>query len=773
MKKPLEGVPTREEIITEPLSLTFNRNLSDEQVLHFARQFINGENLFVGACPKEIVPFNCKNIDFAMEVTSSPNTYLLFMHGLSPLYILSKSYKITGDNIFLFHATQFLNDWVAYDRTTVNKPARMWSDHAVALRTECLIYYLRATNKDSDEEILALLEQHGKWLLDAKNYTKNHNHGIFQDAALYKAGIILNNNQFKENSLKRVTQQIRYAYPFEVHIENSMSYNMGMTNWLLILNILFNANESSLEGVIKTAFDNALRFLLYAYRPDLSIPAFGDTRGAKLGRRNPIVDYGSPFLSYISSKGIQGELPTENMAFFKDDGYAFVRSSFKAEDKDASWLMFKSGFNNNTHKHKDDLSICWFSKGRDILIDPGMYNYMVGNKYHDYLCSVNAHSSISVAGKNYYISENITNRAGLLGVSNQADNIYRFHGYNNLYHGIELYRDVIYVDENTLVLIDFAISEKKHCYVQNFHFHESINITSVTTDTLTATLDEDWNLTLTQLISAQSVLQYEGEKAGYDSMSLRSVGIAETVDTKSVKFFQDTVEDGKIFITLLQLHKSNESSSHFEKVIESGKEYLNVRNLSFEIIPKKSFKTPYYNITVEETNSSATCTMGGRAVISLLNHVSGRVLKSTELLPCNDKVVFKLESRSQYAIKRKSTLNGITVEELLGSIVYDELSDNFKVRKFRKRPFVKGQSVSSIGNNTFAFKILTEGFSAIETKWYIYRNGSSHLYHGSLDDSFEHDFDKESPGTYTVIFRITDKFFGEVAMGNFEEIAIK
>ncbi len=63
------------------------------------------------------------------------------------------------------------------------------------------------------------------------------------------------------------------------------------------------------------------------------------------------------------------------------------RNYWGMEDTDpaaATWTMFKAGYLSKTHKHADDLSFMLYSKGYDIFVDPGWYNYISGSKYKDY-----------------------------------------------------------------------------------------------------------------------------------------------------------------------------------------------------------------------------------------------------------------------------------------------------------------------------------------------------------------------------------------------------
>ena len=86
------------------------------------------------------------------------------------------------------------------------------------------------------------------------------------------------------------------------------------------------------------------------------------------------------------------------------------------ETKIAEFLakgLNESGYLSSTHKHADDLSFVLYTKGHDIFIDPGMFNYMTGNEVHDYLISALAHNTVTVDELTYSVSMSNSSKVGL------------------------------------------------------------------------------------------------------------------------------------------------------------------------------------------------------------------------------------------------------------------------------------------------------------------------------------------------------------------------
>lgn len=754
--------------IIKPLIIHILDDIKLVNHIAFAEEIYNGSNLIVldKFCDTEI-PFDIEKIDWEMQVTSSPNSYLLYLHGFNPIYFLTDAYIETTDRKYLDFAGKIIDSWREYNEKTEPKVRQAWYDHTVSLRAENLIFFVSAMT-ESDKEynasmMYAILEEHAEWLSDEKNYVKNHNHGIFEDIALYKLGLFINKKIYCDKAYERLEQQIKYAYPYIVHIENSMGYNIGMLDLLEKLNFLFVSDGSGLHTLIERVISKSMEFLLYAYRPNLSLPAYGDTFGALSDTRGSIKDWDSPYLEWISSNGKRGEKPDKNTAFFRDDGYAFARSSFDAETmKDAAWLMFRSGFNNITHKHKDDLSVVWFAKDRNILIDPGMYNYMQGSKYHDYTNSVSAHCSVSVDDNDYYIGENVTNRAGMLDFVIENGGC-RFKGYNNLYYGVCIDRDIISINENTLVIIDNMQSDKTHKYTQTFHFHEDVRIESVDTNTMTAAVSDEWKLSIRQIEPVENVRITSGESSDGD-MSVRSIGMNKVTPTNSVMF--ETQQ--KQFVSVLQLYREQQDLYDCAKM----NDHLLLNGQKYKLSARKRFQHLLGDMRiVDDTLVVISDDEDCQVTISLLNQSNGKVMISKKINQDDyGSVAFtSLRNDLRYAVKRITKKGFETLEELLGFVSHDDKEFCCEeIPNEERRPFVLGQSFIK-EEETYRFKIQTIGFHSTAVKWYIYRNGASFDYKNG-DDEFEYTF--KEPGVYFVAFRILDRYFGEIAKGNFAEIKI-
>ena len=107
----------------------------------------------------------------------------------------------------------------------------VWHDHGSALRANSIIYFALVSDEagELDEEkaffLRKLIKRHCDFLAREDKYTKNHNHGIFQDQSLLYCAYFMDDNdsdKLIELALKRLQGQIEFAFNSEkVHVENS------------------------------------------------------------------------------------------------------------------------------------------------------------------------------------------------------------------------------------------------------------------------------------------------------------------------------------------------------------------------------------------------------------------------------------------------------------------------------------------------------------------------------------------------------------------------
>ena len=193
-----------------------------------------------------------------------------------------------------------------------------------------------------------------------------------------------------------------------VHVENSPAYQMGVVELFYQIAEFLSSQGDSFGSDLYDDVMLSLDFMSWAIKPNgilAEIGVTGSQNGTLKKTDDSMEKYGNSYLSYAATLGDIGEKPEELSAWYPKSGYYFGRSSWgedTTEYTDSTWTMFKAGYLSRTHKHADDISFMLYSKGYDILVDPGWYNYMSGNKYREYVISSHAHNTVIVDEKSYF-----------------------------------------------------------------------------------------------------------------------------------------------------------------------------------------------------------------------------------------------------------------------------------------------------------------------------------------------------------------------------------
>ncbi|MFD0961827.1 heparinase II/III domain-containing protein [Paenibacillus chungangensis] len=758
----------------EPLYL--EKRLDADDVVEYAEMLINNQ-LIVNEKIKNEVRYDISTIDWNMTVTQSPNTYSLYLHTLRPVYYLVKAYEITNNDKYLQTANLMVESWVDYDQTTTNKNRYTWYDHSVSERTENILYFavvLRQTNPQNTN-LDDLIEKHAEWLKNDKNYVSKHNHGIFEDGALIKAGYYLNNKEYINHAIDRIDSQLKYAFPNKyVHIENSFGYHMGIMSYLSnMISFLKNVQDDYVTEATNY-LNGAIEFLIYAHKPNLTVPLTGDTLGLLKNEGKIKNNYGNKNLEYVQTQGKSGEMPKDLTKIFLRDGYVIFREHWNNVNFDQStWLMFKSGFQSSTHKHPDDLSLSLYSKGHDIFIDPGMYNYMVGNNIHDFMNNATAHNIVNVANHSYTISMFNSRKTGIHSFS-RLPGYQRVTGYNNIYPNVSIDRSIAYINGNHFIIIDDIQSNNINTYTQTFHLSNEVEIQQLNkADTVLSLINNEYSVLIQQLVEVDNVYSYHGFDDP-DRISLVSAGLNSVIESTTIQFSKSGSSEK--FITSVRIIK-NDDLGHFI----NNKPILTNQGIhfdKFEISVDSRERVPEPEIDVKIDGNIVTLrnNAGSKSEelaysFYLLNKDTGKKeLASTSYSNINE-ITFELDKEKSYAVISYTRNNAMeTKRKLVGFLKYIETTFIFE-KVAPQEPEILNKTVAVTVENKYKFTVELGNMNQYSSKWYIYRNGASYDFISNNSNSIEYTFTE--PGTYTCIYRINDIYFGEVEYGNFDQITIK
>lgn len=750
-------------------------------------------------------PLHCgmvESLDWNVQYTDTPNTFQLYLQSLNSIVYLTSAYEISGNSEYLEYAEKFIRIWNDYKNSEVaDSNIFVWYDHGTALRAENLIYYALVANtngylsNDMYELIVTLIKEHEDFLADEKNYTKNHNHGIFQDRALIYCSYFLENDksgEYLELAKSRLEAQKNYAFTEDmVHVENSPGYQVGVMDlFRIIANFLIQFDDDFGENLYKDTI-NAAEFMAYVTKPNGIVAEIGDTNSSVSGStitsaRMEVFD--NPHLTYASTQGKSGKKPEEMSRCWLNSGYYISHNSWENEEYEMStWQLFKSGYSSKTHKHADDNSFMLYSKGYDVFVDPGWYSYMVGDRYRDYFVSALAHNTVVVDGKTYSPTEENSSKVGFYEYEKEAHYDYVC-GYNEMYDGVSYDRHYYNLGDSIIIWDDINSSEK-HTYTQLFHASEYMNLVSQNDiETVFELADTGYFIRIKQLSSLgkNSIVagDFGKEKFGYISREMGHLGSINTVKYDVVGSNVDiitliTIENGQGDIQNLADIQYDEILKNFQIKSTSGEVFQielkeRCRVADEKIIVKQKDENTFIfennNVGIYETSAeNFVCAW------YVIDKNSAEVSYKTEYSH-NNSFEYKFEVPGDYLIKAytKSQNNRYRCSRIVAAISYD--SEKMQFENVTDRfPFLNlkynGQEMRRIGEKSYQFMVDYNYSWNSNIRWYIYRNGGYFTsFLTNNENEIEYNFEK--PGKYTVIYYLSTPN-GDNEYWNFPEIEIR
>lgn len=308
-----------------------------------------------------------------------------------------------------------------------------WHEHGTAERTISLLFlYLLGQEYDFDWRFMSRIKiaviLHARLLCSEAFYVRHqrirfHNHGMFQDMALFLAGMVFAElpgaEYWRATGIGRLKDMLDAIYPceedFRISYENSFGYHCaGYT----IIEKLARLTSFSSDGAYFMQEAKKIQawadVLRYSTR---QFPAFGDTFRGGTGERYQ-----------------HKSRPDNAFYLMKKSGYAVIRGH---HDDSFFTVVFIASSRSSTHKHCDNLSFTLYFDGIEWLIDPSFYNHEYAKGISKYLRSPEAHNMIYIPGMEYSIAP------GLCQIDGKFDgNNFKLHGEHSCYEEISVKRSM-------------------------------------------------------------------------------------------------------------------------------------------------------------------------------------------------------------------------------------------------------------------------------------------------------------------------------------------
>ena len=762
---------------------------TDDMVLEMANDIIDG-HLWVLDTMESLDYDAIEMLDWDIQYTDSPNSFQLYLQCLNPVMYLTKAYEISNQVAYLEFAEKFIDKWNVYRHSAkASDNPFVWYDHGTALRAETLIYYalVKETIDDNTKmKLYDLILEHAEWLNDDKNYTSNHNHGIFQDRALIYCAKFLRNKDYLEHAKNRLETQKEYAFNDEmIHVENSPGYQVGVMELFRMIAEFLVQYEDDFGQKLYDDVKKSAEFMAYITKPNGYLAEIGDTNS---GTDSSVVTnarlsvFDNKHLTYASTQGMDGEMPNESSVIYAEGGYYVSHNSWDNTNySDSTWQMFKSGYSSRTHKHADDNSFMLYSKGYDIFVDTGWYNYMTGDRYRDYFVSPLAHNTVAVDGQTYSVTAENSGKAGIYDYEKNENYDYVL-GYNEMYNGVSFDRHYYNLGD-AVIIYDNIISAEEHGYEQLFQASEVMEIVYEANDeTLFKLGDTGYYVRVRQLLDVGDFSVVKGdfsdEKYGYIS---RKGGHLDSINTLKYNINARNTD----IITLITIEDSEQNVDKINKIEFN----LSTKRFDIEKVDGKNFsinlgarnRLNVKDITVQQENDNTflfcnKCASDkGKCEYAwyVINKDTAEVIYKCDYdeNPCFE---YSFEGEGCYFIKAyvRSENGRYRTSGIIAAIssrkdhIYEDVTSGFPYLNLE----YNGQSFENISAKKYRFYIDFNYSWNSNINWYVYQNGGYYDSFSKINEkTMEYTFDEK--GSYTVMYYLRTPD-GDNEFRNFAEIVI-
>jgi len=355
---------------------------------------------------------------------------------------LAQAYALTGDSSFAERCVAEIDTWlgnaVPMDRWTV----AAGRDDALRLISWCWVLMLireaAAPNNEWPARVLASIHGHAEHLHRAlSQYCPPPTHLTTEALGLLYAGILFQecpeSSAWRDAAVRVLAAECLIQVSAEgVHVEQSSWFHRLTIEVYLHFLLLAGRNGISLPPHVASAVQRMVEFLLAIRQPDGSIPAIGDSDGARVvtlssrpahdardlfaiaavtfgrsdfawaaGELTPEVAWLTGMEGVRRFEGLQAAPPgNARSRVFPSGGYAVMTTG---PDRDAHQMVIDVGplgcSVSSGHGHADLLSIQCAIFGEPLIVDPGTPCCSGDSKWRDFFRSTAAHSTVIIDGE--------------------------------------------------------------------------------------------------------------------------------------------------------------------------------------------------------------------------------------------------------------------------------------------------------------------------------------------------------------------------------------
>jgi hypothetical protein len=293
------------------------------------------------------------------------------------------AFEVTGDRTYLDWAIARAVSWGRVFNDGNPRGTMAWYDMTTGMRAYRLAYLveqaiLRDAPATALNVLLACVARHQKKLLAPSIFVRNNNHGFYvaagQSAFARRLAPVPGMSTVARSGRQRLAYMARQQFSSDGgHREHSAGYHR------MVLGSFLGVRDAGLltdAGVLRR-LARAEEVLGWLVQPNGELVQVGDTSAEPVRSRH--AESADPHTLFILTGGERGTPNDERLKVLPKTGYAVVRDPQPCDTTDhlrSSYLFLSAAFHSRAHKQADNLTIVWFDREQEILIDAGKFGYV-------------------------------------------------------------------------------------------------------------------------------------------------------------------------------------------------------------------------------------------------------------------------------------------------------------------------------------------------------------------------------------------------------------
>ncbi len=385
----------------------------------------------------------CSSLDYRDVQEVGDCKYVWEPNRHHQLVVLGRAYRLSGDIRFANAVAEQLDSWLKQNPYGVGMNWRSDLELGIRLINWVWALDLIEESKAIDDQLrLRLLDSVSRhiWEIDRKysRYSSVNNHLIGEATGVFVAASYFANlkkaSRWRARSRQILCREIlRQTFPDGGTMEQAIGYHFFVLQFFVIVGITARAAGQDIPESYWSRLEKMFEFLGVLSEGGDSLPLFGDCDdgyvlglghgprsvrewlavGAALFRRSDFKawsgSYAEPVEWLLGKPGRQSfkaipepQNKTSTSRAFEDSGYYLLQHG-EFDSPDRISVVFDCGPLGlqplAAHGHAAALSFTLRAFGRDVLVDPGTYDYFSYPRWRGYFRSTRAHNTVVVDGR--------------------------------------------------------------------------------------------------------------------------------------------------------------------------------------------------------------------------------------------------------------------------------------------------------------------------------------------------------------------------------------